>query len=59
MPDMPLMRWLFNSAFVAFSRIGLELFIASLAAYAFGRLEFPFRDKIFFFILTTMMIRGR
>lgn len=59
MPDMPLMRWLFNSAFVAFSRIGLELLIASLAAYAFGRLEFPFRDKIFFFILTTMMIPGQ
>lgn len=58
-PDTPLARWLFNSAFVAFSRIGLELTIASLAAYAFGRLEFPFRDKIFFLILTTMMIPGQ
>ena len=58
-PDTPLMRWFFNSAFVAFSRIGLELTIASLAAYAFGRLEFPLRDQIFFMILTTMMIPGQ
>ena len=58
-PDTPLLRWFFNSAFVAFSRIGLELTIASLAAYAFGRLEFPFRDQIFFLILITMMIPGQ
>lgn len=58
-PDAPVMRWMFNSAFVAFSRIGLEFMIASLAAYAFARLEFPGRDKIFFAILTTMMIPGQ
>ena len=57
--DLPIMRWTFNSAFVAFARIGLELTIASLAAYAFGRLEFPGRDQIFFIILTTMMIPGQ
>ena len=44
---------------VAFARIGLELTIASLAAYAFARLEFPGRDAIFFVILTTMMIPGQ
>jgi len=59
MPDTPVMRWFFNSAFVSFSRIGLELTIATLAAYAFARLEFPGRDKIFFGILTTMMIPGQ
>jgi len=53
---LPMMRWLSNSAFVAFSRIGLELTVASLAAYAFSRLEFPGRDRIFFIILATMMI---
>jgi multiple sugar transport system permease protein len=57
--DLPILRWTFNSAFVAFSRIGLELTIASLAAYGFARLEFPGRDKIFFVILTTMMIPGQ
>jgi multiple sugar transport system permease protein len=59
MPDTPVIRWIFNSAFVSFSRIGLELTIATLAAYAFARLEFPGRDKIFFGILTTMMIPGQ
>jgi multiple sugar transport system permease protein len=58
-PDAPVMRWMFNSAFVAFSRIGIEFTVASLAAYAFARLQFPFRDKIFFAILTTMMIPGQ
>jgi multiple sugar transport system permease protein len=57
--DLPILRWTFNSAFMAFSRIGLELTIASMAAYAFARLEFPGRDKIFFVILTTMMIPGQ
>lgn len=58
-PDAPVMRWMFNSGFVAFSRIGLEFFMASMAAYAFARLTFPGRDKIFFAILMTMMIPGQ
>ncbi len=57
--NYPLMRWFFNSAFMAFARIGLELTIASLAAYGFARLPFPGRDKIFFVVLATMMIPGQ
>jgi len=58
-PDLPLGRWIFNSLFVAFSHIGLELFIAALAAYAFARLEFPGRDALFMVLLASMMIPGQ
>ncbi len=57
--DLPMMRWLFNTAFVSLSHVALELTVATLASYAFARREFPGRDKIFFAVLTTMMIPGQ
>ena len=33
-----------------------ELLISSMAAYAFARLDFPFRNGIFFFCLSLMMV---
>jgi len=35
------------------------LFISSMAAYAFARLNFPFRDGIFLFCLSLMMVPGQ
>lgn len=58
-PDLPILRWLFNSFFVSTTVTLLVLFTNSLTAYAFARLEFPGREVIFLIILTTMMIPGQ
>lgn len=57
-PTLPVLRWLFNSVFVASSVTALVLFICSLTAYAYARLQFPGRDAIFFLLLTSLMVPG-
>ncbi len=57
-PNLPIMRWFFNSFFVSTSVTILILFINSLTAYGFARLEFPGRDFLFVLVLTTIMIPG-
>ncbi|HAH86106.1 MAG TPA: sugar ABC transporter permease, partial [Armatimonadetes bacterium] len=54
----PFGRFYLNSIFVgAMVTIG-QVVTSSMAAYAFARLEFPGRDKLFFAYLATMMIPG-
>jgi multiple sugar transport system permease protein len=53
---MPFDRFYFNSLFVASSVTILQLFTSSLAAFAFARLRFRGRDKLFVIYLTTLMI---
>lgn len=55
-PTLPVFRWLLNSVFVATAVTALVLFICSLTAYAYARLEFPGRDVIFFVLLTSLMV---
>jgi multiple sugar transport system permease protein len=55
---LPIARWFFNSVLVATVTTGLILFLSSLSAYAFARLEFPGRDQIFFILLISLMIPG-
>jgi multiple sugar transport system permease protein len=57
-PDLPIGRWYFNSFFVAAATTVLVLAVASLAAYGYARLQFPFRDQIFYALLATLMIPG-
>jgi ABC-type glycerol-3-phosphate transport system permease component len=57
-PTLPVFRWLINSLFVATSVTALVLFICSLTAYAYARLEFPGRNVIFFLLLTSLMVPG-
>jgi multiple sugar transport system permease protein len=57
--DLALPRWLFNSVFVATSNTVLVLIVASMAAYAFARLNFPGRNILFFVFLATIMIPGQ
>jgi len=45
-----------NSVFYTVVIVGGILLISSLAAYAFARLEFPFRNFLFFLLLAPMMI---
>ncbi|GAC1444162.1 MAG: carbohydrate ABC transporter permease [Chloroflexota bacterium] len=54
----PILRWFFNSALVVVVGTFLVLVVASLAAYALARLEFPGRNAIFFMILASFLIPG-
>ncbi len=47
-----------NSVFLAGSITVLNTIFSALAAYAFAKIPFPGRDKIFGFMLLTMMIPG-
>lgn len=49
-------RWLFNSTVVALGTTTLTLIVASLAGYAFARLEFPFKRTLFIIVLAGLMI---
>lgn len=55
---VPFGRFYLNSIFVAVCRTFGVLLTSSLAAFAFARLHFPGRDKIFFLYLATLMIPG-
>ena len=48
--------YMVNSILVAIPRVLGVLILASLAGYAFGKLKFKGRDKIFLFMLFGMMI---
>jgi len=55
---VPFGRAYINSLIVSLSRVLGVLITSSLAAFAFARLEWPGRDKIFFAYLATLMIPG-
>jgi multiple sugar transport system permease protein len=52
----PFARYILNSLFISASVVFGQLLTASLGAYAFARLHFPGRDKLFLLYLATMMI---
>jgi multiple sugar transport system permease protein len=56
---VPFPRFYMNSIIVAFCVTFGQVLTSSLAAFAFARLEFPGRDKIFLAYLATMMIPGQ
>jgi len=49
-------RYIFNSAFVTTSLICLNVFFDALAAFAFAKLEFPGRDKIFLLFMIALLL---
>jgi multiple sugar transport system permease protein len=55
----PIWNWLANSLFVVITVTVSQLIFASLAAYAFARIQFPGRDWVFLAYLATMMIPGQ
>lgn len=57
-PSLPIVRWFFNSLFVASVSTGLILIVDSLAGYAYARLQFFGRNAIFGLMLATMMLPG-
>ena len=56
---VPFARFLVNTAVVAVTVTVLELITSSFAAYAFARLRFPGREKLFLLYLGTLMIPGQ
>ena len=55
---VPFARGYINTLFVAITVTVGQVFTSALAAYAFARLSFPGRDKLFLGYLGTMMIPG-
>ncbi len=51
-------RWYFNSVFIAAWVTLLQCVTSAMAAFAFARLKWPGRDRIFLLYLATMMIPG-
>ncbi len=55
---VPFARFYLNSIFVSICVTAGQVMTSAMAAYAFARLQFPGRDKIFFAYLATMMVPG-
>ncbi len=55
---VPFFRFYLNSIFVTVCVTFGQVLTSSMAAYAFARLKFPGRDKIFFGYIATMMLPG-
>jgi len=53
---LPIGRGYINSVFISVTIVFGQLLTCSMAAYAFSRLKFPGRDKIFFLYLSTLMV---
>ncbi|TMW71389.1 carbohydrate ABC transporter permease [Alteribacter natronophilus] len=54
--DVPILRWFWNSFFIATVHTALMLLFNSMSAYAFARLKFRGRDILFWSLMGTMMI---
>ncbi|PKR77825.1 sugar ABC transporter permease [Halalkalibacillus sediminis] len=52
----PMMRFLWNSIFVAVLTTIGQIILSAMAAYAFARMHFKGRDKLFLLYLATMMV---
>jgi multiple sugar transport system permease protein len=51
-----LLRWFWNSVFIAAAETGIGLVVMSLAAYPFARMKFAGKNVVFIIVLSTMMI---
>jgi multiple sugar transport system permease protein len=56
---LPFWKFYINSTFISIAVTFLVLLTSSLSAYAFARLKFPGRDKLFLLYLGTLMIPGQ
>lgn len=54
--QMPVFKYFFNSLFVASVTTLFQVFFAAMAGYAFARIQFKYKDILFFLFLLTMMI---
>jgi multiple sugar transport system permease protein len=57
--ELPMLRFFTNSTYITVLSVIGQLIFCSTSAYAFARLEFTGRDKLFYLYLATMMIPGQ
>ena len=57
--ELPLLNFFTNSTYITVLSVIGQLIFCSTSAYAFARLEFTGRDKLFYLYLATMMIPGQ
>jgi multiple sugar transport system permease protein len=57
--EFPIWRWTANSLFVSLAVTILVLVVDSLAAFAYSRLQWSGRDKIFALLVATMLVPGQ
>lgn len=58
MPELPVLRFFWNSIVVTSAVVAGQLLVSSLAAYGFARLRFFGRDSLFTVFLLSMMFGG-
>ena len=56
--EIPFSRWLLNSTIIVLCVTISNVLLASLAGYAFARIEFPGRQFLFYCFLATLMVPG-
>lgn len=56
---LPFGRAYFNSFYISFTVVVSQLITCSMAAYAFAKIRFPFREPLFVLFLATMMVPGQ
>ena len=54
--DAEFLKWFANSAIVAVAGTILTLILTSLSAYAFARIDFPFKGAIFSLLIVTLVL---
>ncbi|WP_180994344.1 carbohydrate ABC transporter permease [Bacillus sp. Marseille-P3661] len=54
--EQPVMKWLFNSIFIALIGTAINLVICSLGGYAFARLKFKGKEALFRLVIMTLML---
>ena len=57
--EFPIWRWTGNSVLISFAVTLLVLTVDSLAAFAYARLHWPGRDKVFSVLVATMLVPGQ
>lgn len=57
--EIPLVRWFFNSVFIASAVTVLVLAVDSLAAYGLARLDLPGKKPVFAFVIAMLMVPGQ
>lgn len=55
---VPFGRYFLNSSYLAIMGVVLNLFLGSLAGYAFAKLSFRFKNQIFKVLLASLMVPG-
>ena len=57
--EFPIWRWTGNSLFISLAVTFLVVTVDSLAAYAYSRLRWKGRDKVFAVVVATMLVPGQ